>query len=74
MLDQADGAGVVLVVALAYVLILQAMTAAIVVLAQFTVLQTRHLLALLDEAPRPATVEVHQDQESYRVGGGLLKW
>lgn len=81
MAEQLTGAGVGLVLALGYVLLVQALAAAIVLLGQFIVLQWRSLKTLLSqEPPRPLPVparEVHQargEPEPYRVGGGLRRW
>jgi hypothetical protein len=75
------GAGTVLVLVLGYLLLVQVMAAAIVLLAQFIVLQWRTLKTLVvQEPPRtlPAPArEVHQargEPEPYRVGGGLRRW
>jgi hypothetical protein len=61
---------------LAYLLLVQALAAAALLLAQFAVIQWRNLLTMLTEPPDPAPIEVQdQDQgEPYSVGGGLLKW
>jgi hypothetical protein len=76
MVEQLTGAGLAAIFVLGYVLIVQAMTAAVVLLAQFIVVQVRALWSLVKvEWKPPASVPVVDDQgEPYRVGGGLLKW
>lgn len=73
MVEQLAGAVMVLVVVSSYLLILQTMTAAVLLLGQFIVLQIRafHALVAVDWQ-RPEPTPVLDDQgESYRVGGGL---
>lgn len=71
MVEEVAGATTVLVIVLAYVLIVQAMTAAVVLMAEFIVLRVRALRNLLAVEPEP----VRQPESApYRVGGGLLKW
>jgi hypothetical protein len=81
MAEQLTGAASVAVVVLAWLLLVEAMTAAIVVLATFTVLQWRSLRALMAEPPRPANrgTSPVEDQgqaarQPYRIGGGLMRW
>jgi hypothetical protein len=74
MVEQIAGVFSVAGLVLAYVLLLEAMTAAILVLAQFTVAQVRALrttLALEWSPPAPPTVDA---QPTYQLGGGLKKW
>jgi membrane protein implicated in regulation of membrane protease activity len=81
-----SGAAIALVVFLAYVLLVQAMTAAIVLLAEFTILRVQALRALLrsvetPQAPRVAAQAEPQErpapvlveQRPYRLGGDL-RW
>jgi hypothetical protein len=77
MLEQVTGAGTALVIVLGYLLIAEAMTAAVLLLGQFIVVQVRALVAIVEERPEgsPEVAPATSDQgESYRVGGGLLKW
>jgi hypothetical protein len=77
MVEEVAGATTMLVIVLAYVLIVQAMTAAVVLLAEFIVLRVRALRSLLaiESQPEPARVSEEAPQaQSYRVSGGLLKW
>ena len=77
-IEQATGVVSVAVVLLAYLLVLQAMTASVLLLARYCALQWRSLRALLAvEPPRPAPApQVRQDQDQprpYRLGGDL-RW
>jgi hypothetical protein len=79
-MEQLTGAAVASIVALAYVLVVQAMTAAILLLGQFVVLQVRALrnLAVVEpkEAPTPTPViepVSEPQQQAYRLGGDL-RW
>jgi hypothetical protein len=83
MAEQLAGAASVAVVVLAWLLVVEAMTAAIVLLATFTVLQWRALRSLLTvEPPRAVPVAVpagDQDQGDgeaprVRIGGGVMRW
>jgi hypothetical protein len=57
MAEQLAGAGVGLVLVLGYLLLVQVMAAAVLLLAQFTLLQWRSLKTLLfQEPPRPLPV------------------
>lgn len=67
MREQLTGAASVLVLILAHLLIVQTLMAASVLLSQYIVVQVRNLRAMLPNKP---TVE----RQSYRVGGGLMKW
>lgn len=81
MAKQMAGAGVVLVLALGYVILLQVMAACIVLLGQFTIIQWRTLKTLLSQEPPRSPVpaparEVHEargEPQTYRLGGDL-KW
>ena len=78
MLEQVTGAAMAAVLVLGYVLIVQAMTAAIVLLAEFIVLRVRALWGAVGISWSPQAAKVTplpDDQgEPYRIGGGLLKW
>ena len=77
MPEQLTGAGLAAIVVLGYVLIVQAMTAAAVLLAQFIIVQVRTLWLLVAPLwlPRPSAAPVVDDQgEPYKLGGGLLRW
>lgn len=79
MADQLLGAASLAVVVLAYVVIVEAMMAAIVLLAAFIVLQWRQLWSLLAYRPAAPAREVNQaraegDRQPYRLGGGLMRW
>ena len=74
-IEQVTGAAMVAVIVLGYVLIVQALTAAVVLLAEFIVLRVRALRSLLAiEREAPAPVEPLGQEPAYRIGGGLLKW
>jgi hypothetical protein len=78
-MEQVAGAGIGTMVILAYVLLLEAMTAAILLLGQFIVLQVRALRGLTVEpkpssAPVPvASPEPAPQGQTYRLGGDL-RW
>jgi hypothetical protein len=82
MAEQMAGAGTALVLVLGYLLLVQVMAAAIVLLAQFIVIQWRTLKTLvIQEPPRtlPAPArEVHQARgepvPTVQIGGGLKRW
>jgi hypothetical protein len=76
MMEELLDAATVVVLVLTYFLILQTLTAAVLLLGQFIVVQVRALRALVAvEWQRPEPAPLVDDQgESYRVGGGLLKW
>jgi hypothetical protein len=76
MMEQVTGAGIAAIVVLGYLLIVQSMTAAVVLLAQFIVVQVQALWSLVKvEWKPPASAPLVDDQEEpYRLGGGLLKW
>jgi hypothetical protein len=77
MLSQVTGAAMAIVLVLGYVLIVQAMTAAVVLLAEFIVLRLHALWGAvgIESPPEPARVPEEAPQaQPYRVGGGLLKW
>jgi hypothetical protein len=73
-IEQATGVVSVAVVLLAYLVVLQVMTASVLLLARYCALQWRSLRALL--AVEPPAPEAHQDQDQprpYRLGGDL-RW
>ena len=68
MMGELAGAASVLVVVLAYVLLVQAMMAAICLLGQFLVIQVQKLWAMVPPSkPEP-------EQLPYKLGGGLARW
>jgi hypothetical protein len=81
MADQFLGAASVAVAVLAYVVVVEALTAAAVLLAQFIMVRLGSMRALLGQ-PRPvAARELHEargqddDQPApYHVGGGVMRW
>jgi hypothetical protein len=80
MVEQLTGAAIAAVIVLCYLLILQTMTAAVVLLAQFIVVQVRALWSLVEWTPtpgepsRPPVPLVDDQGEPYRLGGGLARW
>jgi hypothetical protein len=69
MVEQITGVATALALVLTYLLLTQAMMAAVLVLARYIVLQVHKLRAEIRRQPtRPVPVE------SDRVGGGLVKW
>jgi len=70
MVDQLLGTLAILVLVLCYLLMVQALMAAVLVLARFIADQARHLLAQLPPVPNadPPT------SPAYRLGGGIRKW
>jgi hypothetical protein len=74
MVEQLAGAGIGTLVVLGYLLLVEALTAAIVLLAQFIVLQVRALRKLSVVEPKPVVEPVSEPQgQTYRLGGDL-KW
>lgn len=72
MVEELAGAVSVSIIVLAYLILLQAMTAIVVLLGQFLVLQVRSLRSMLaSERPTPDVVSA---QEPYRLGGGIRRW
>jgi hypothetical protein len=75
VMDSVTGAATALVLVLGYVLIVQAMTAAVVLLAEFIVLRVRVLRDLAGiEQTEPMPVEPPGQEPAYRIGGGLIRW
>jgi hypothetical protein len=71
MLEQLTGAASALVLILAYLLIVQTLMAASVLLGQFIVVQIRTLRSLVAiERPEPT----QEPQAPYGIGGGLIRW
>jgi hypothetical protein len=73
-----SGTAIAAIVVLGYLLIVQALTAAVVLLAQFIVVQVRALWSLVAPAwlPPPSAVPPALDDqgEPYKLGGGLARW
>jgi hypothetical protein len=72
------GAAIALVLFLGYVLLVQAMTAAIVLLCEFTIIRIQALRAFLKAAEPPqaapqAPVLVEPKRPTYRLGGDV-RW
>ena len=78
MVDRVTGAAMATVVVLSYVLVVQCLTAACVLLCEFIVLRVRALWGVvgIERSPQAGKVTPLPDDqgEPYRVGGGLLKW
>ena len=72
MVAQLTGAASILVLILAYLLIVQTLMAASVLLGQFIVVQMRNLRGMVanKEPASPLLVE----RPSYSLGGGIKKW
>jgi hypothetical protein len=70
MLEQLTGAASILVLVLAYLLIVQALMAAVVLLAQYIVVQVRNLRGMIPNPQQSPVVE----SRSYQVGGGIRRW
>ena len=69
-MEQLAGAASVLVLILAYTLLVQTITAAIVLLTQYIVVQVRNLRGMVAN-PQPSPVV---QSRSYQVGGGIRRW
>jgi hypothetical protein len=78
MLSQVTGAAMAAVLVLGYVLLVQCLTAACVLLCEFIVLRVRALWGAvgIERSPQAGKVTPLPDDqgEPYRIGGGLLKW
>jgi hypothetical protein len=82
MFEQLTGALLATALALVYIVVVQLLMSAIVLLAQYFVLQVRALRRLVASAregeqaqPQGETAPVVDDQsQPYRVGGGLIRW
>jgi hypothetical protein len=72
MVEQLAGAASASIIALAYLILLQVMTAIVVFLSQFLVLQVRSLRSML--ASEKPTADSAPPIKPYRIGGGLMKW
>jgi hypothetical protein len=77
MVEQLAGAGIATAVVLGYVLLVECLTAAVILLAEFIIGRVRVLWSLVvtrKAAPEPEPAEPPEAGEPYRVGGGLMKW
>ena len=79
MVEAVTGAAIAGIVALGYVLLVQSMTAAFLLMSQFVLVQTRTLRALMAEPPPAVPVIGDQDQGDgeaprVQVGGGVMRW
>jgi hypothetical protein len=78
MVDQVTDAAIAAVLVLAYVLLVQCLAAACVLLSEFIVLRVRALWGVvgIERSPQAGKVTPLPDDqgEPYRIGGGLLKW
>ena len=78
-MEQVTGAGVASIVVLGYVLLVEAVTAAILLLGQFIVVQVRALRLMLSvewtqpRAPESVLPELPPDHKVV-IGGGIRKW
>jgi hypothetical protein len=76
MVDGFVGAFTAAAVLLCYLMLVEAMTAAVVLLAECIVLRIRALRRLfiaVEGAPEPETPPQVQEP-AYRIGGGLMRW
>jgi hypothetical protein len=78
MVEQVIGTATVAVLVLTWLLIAQAMTAAVLVLSQFIVVEVRTLrtsVAVLGDRPQasPELAPIVHQGESYRLGGDIKK-
>jgi hypothetical protein len=72
MVEQLAGAASASIIVLAYLILLEVMTAIVVLLSQFLVLQVRSLRSVLaSEKPTP---DVAPATKPYIIGGGIRKW
>lgn len=76
MREQLTGAASVATLALCYVLLVECLMAAIVILGEFTVLRIRALRKLLKELDDLAheVAELEEPKTRIQVGGGIIKW
>jgi membrane protein implicated in regulation of membrane protease activity len=82
MLEQVTGALLATALVLVYLIIVQLLMSAIVLLAQYFVLQVRALRRLLASAPQVGEAQpqgqtapvVDGQSQPYRVGGGIRRW
>jgi hypothetical protein len=75
MVEQLAGVLSVAALLLGYLLVVQCMTAAVLLLAQYIAVQGRALWSLLTVEPtRPGRAQVEGQDQHYRVGGGLMRW
>jgi hypothetical protein len=78
-MEQVAGAGIASVIVLGYLLLVEVLTAAIVLLAHFIVLQVRALRGLTAVEPKPMPVVEPLSREAATnpqvvIGGGIRKW
>jgi hypothetical protein len=71
MVEQLAGAASASIIVLAYLILLQAMTAAVVLLSQFLVLQFRSLRSMF--ASEEPTADLAPATKPYRLGGGVRR-
>jgi hypothetical protein len=77
MAEQLLGAASAAVLVVTYLLVLQCMTAAALLLAQYIALQWRSLVALVNEPPSTVQGEAKdqgEPQPPVRLGGSLIRW
>jgi hypothetical protein len=75
MVEQLAGVLSVAALLLGYLLVVQCMTAAVLLLAQYIDVQWRALRSLLTVEPtRPGRAQVEGQDQRYQVGGGLMRW
>jgi hypothetical protein len=71
--EQLAGAAAATIIALTYIVLVQVLTAACVLLAEFIVLQIHKLNSLIgsrQNQPIPA----EPSRQEYKLGGGLMRW
>jgi hypothetical protein len=73
VVQQLAGAATVAVIVLTYIVLVQVLTAACVLLAQFITLQIRALRSLI-ASPQNREIPAEPHQQAYKVGGGLARW
>jgi hypothetical protein len=75
MIEQLAGVLSVAALLLGYLLVVQCMTAAVLLLAQYIAVQWRALRSLLTVEPaQPSRAQVEGQDQHYQVGGGLMRW
>jgi hypothetical protein len=73
-LEQLTGALLATALVLVYIVVVQLLMSAIVLLAQYFVLQVRALRRLLASPPQGQEVQPQREEADYQVGGGLIRW
>jgi hypothetical protein len=73
VVQQLAGAATVAVIVLTYIVLVQALTAACVLLAQFITLQVRTLRSLI-ATPQNPSIPAEPHEQAYKLGGGLARW